>query len=143
VTLSILGFDFGLRRTGVAIGQTITGTATPLAVLHSVGDKPDWVSIEKLIKEWRPDKLVVGLPTHMDGSETTMTTAAKRFGNQLHGRFQLPVEWMDERLTSVAAEAQFVAARQAGLARRKQAKNLDSIAAQQIVQRWLAQTSHT
>lgn len=139
MTLTVLGFDFGLRRTGTAVGQTITGTATPLAVLYSVNEKPDWVSIEKLIKEWRPEQLIVGLPTHMDGSETEMTLAAKRFGNQLNGRFNLPVDWMDERLTSVAAESAFVAARQAGLARRKHAKNLDSVAAQQIVQRWLAQ----
>jgi len=101
---TVLGFDYGSKKIGVAVGQSVTQTVTPLITLPSKNQKPDWAAIEKQIKEWQPDILVVGLPVHLDGEEQPMTLAAKKFGNQLNGRFQLPVEFMDERLSSYEAE---------------------------------------
>ena len=101
---TLLAFDYGTRRIGIAVGQTLTGTARPLATLKSRNGKPDWEAIGRLIREWQPDRLVVGLPLHMDGSEQPMTELARRFGRQLEGRYNLPVEWADERLTSEEAE---------------------------------------
>ena len=102
---TILGFDFGTKRIGIAIAQEIIGTANPLTTVKAVKHKPDWESISKIIAEWQPDLLVVGLPLHMDGSEQPMTQAARRFSNQLNGRYQIPVELMDERLSSNEAES--------------------------------------
>lgn len=83
--LTLLGFDFGEKRIGIAVGQTLTGSVTPLTTLSAVKQQPDWAGIEALLKEWQPDLLIVGLPLHMDGSEQTLTQRAKRFGNQLKG----------------------------------------------------------
>ncbi len=102
---TLLGFDFGTKRIGIAIAQEVTGSANPLTTVTAVKHKPDWDSISKIIAEWQPDLLVVGLPLHMDGSEQTMTQAARRFSNQLHGRYQIPVALMDERLSSNEAES--------------------------------------
>ena len=102
---TLLGFDFGTKRIGIAIAQEVTGTASPLTTIKAIKHKPDWESISKIIAEWQPDLLVVGLPLHMDGSEQPMTQAAKRFSNQLHGRYQIPIALMDERLSSNEAES--------------------------------------
>lgn len=133
---TLLGFDYGQKRIGIAVGQTLTCTVTPLATLTAVNQKPDWRGIEKLIKEWRPDMLVVGLPLHMDGSEHELTQAARRFGHQLKGRYNLPVAWMDERLSSVEAEDYL---RQHGGKMRSQKQDIDKIAAGLILQSWLEQ----
>ncbi|HEB58077.1 MAG TPA: Holliday junction resolvase RuvX [Gammaproteobacteria bacterium] len=129
---TVLGFDFGTRRIGVAIGQTLTQSARPLTTLRARDGQPDWQEVNRLLAEWRPDALVVGLPVHMDGSEHERTQAARRFGNRLHGRFQLPVIWMDERLTSDEAERRL---REEG----GDADEVDAVAAQLIVQSWLDQ----
>ena len=100
-----MGFDFGTKRIGIAIAQEITGTANPLTTVNAVKHKPDWESISKIIAEWQPDLLVVGLPLHMDGTEQPMTQAARRFSNQLNGRYQIPIALMDERLSSNEAES--------------------------------------
>jgi putative holliday junction resolvase len=100
-----LGFDYGTKHIGVAVGQTVTATASPLAIVTGRNGKPDWARIEALVSEWQPDILVVGEPLNMDGSEQSMTEAARRFGRQLHGRFGLPVELADERLSTVEARA--------------------------------------
>ena len=102
---TLLGFDFGTKRIGIAIAQEVTGTANPLTTINAVKHKPDWESISKIIAEWQPDLLVVGLPLHMDGTEQEMTQAARRFSNQLNGRYQIPVALMDERLSSNEAES--------------------------------------
>lgn len=133
--LTLLGFDFGEQRIGIAVGQTLTGTVTPLVTLSSVKQQPDWMGIEALIKEWQPDRLIVGLPLHMDGREQTLTQRAKRFGNQLKGRYNLPVEWVDERLSSHAAE---MILREQGN-RRPDKQAIDKIAAGLILQSWLEQ----
>lgn len=96
----LLGFDFGTRRIGVAVGQRITGTARPLATVPVRHDRPDWEAIATLMAQWQPEAVVVGLPLNMDGSEQTVTARARRFGRQLNGRFGLPVHLMDERLST-------------------------------------------
>lgn len=136
---TVLGFDFGKARIGVAVGQTITGTATALEIVPAKEGIPDWQTLEKLIREWRPQLLIVGLPLNLDGQEQEMSRAARKFGNRLHGRFGLQVEMVDERLTSRAAESNFVQLRQQGSARRKDVKKLDAVAASLIVESWLAQ----
>lgn len=131
-----LGFDFGRRRIGVAVGEAITGSARPLRVLPVRQQHPDWNTIGHLIAEWRPDLLVIGVPRHADDTANAVTEAALRFGRQLHGRFRLPVATIDERLTSWEAERrQFEAAATAGR-RRSGASALDAEAAAVILESW-------
>ena len=127
----VLGFDFGRTRIGVAIGAAVTGTAQPLRVLSARRHGPDWDAIARLIAEWRPDLLVVGVPRHADDSAGTMTEAALRFSRQLHGRFQLPVATIDERLSSWEAEQRFAAT-----GRRHGDEALDDGAAAIILESW-------
>ena len=134
---TLLGFDYGTKRIGVAVGQDITRTVAPLTTLHSQNNKPDWDAIGKLITEWQPDRLVVGLPLHLDGSSQALTERVQRFGNQLKGRYNLPVEMMDERLTSHEAETELATRRG------KTAKaDIDALAAALILQSWLDQQSN-
>ncbi len=104
MTKTILAFDFGEKRIGVAVGNTITKTAEALKIIQEKNQDEKFKAIEALIQEWQPQLLVVGLPTHPDGAEHEMTQKAKRFGNQLHGRFQKEVVWVDERYTSVSVQ---------------------------------------
>lgn len=122
----VLGFDYGTRRIGVAVGQTLTGRATPLEILRARNHKPDWDGISRLIRHWQPARLVVGLPLYEDGTPSDMSAAAERFARQLHGRFQLPVEHIDEYLSSHAAAE-----------RAAKEKELDAVAAQVILESWL------
>jgi len=133
--LTLLGFDYGTRRIGVAVGQQVTATVTPLTTLHNRNGQPDWEAIGRLIAEWRPDRLVVGLPLHMDGTAQPMTDKARRFGHQLKGRYNLPVDWVDERLTSDAAEAAL-----AESGHRHHKDRIDAVAAALILQSWLDQS---
>jgi len=133
---TLLAFDFGHRRIGVAVGQTLTGTATALAVVP-VAAKPDWQMISRIIDEWKPVALVVGLPLAADGGETTMSEDARRFGRRLEGRYGVPVWYEDERLTSFSAEQRFAGARARGGMRRKDAALKDAMAAQIILENWL------
>lgn len=133
----LLAFDFGLRRIGVATGQTLTATASPLAVLQRRQAGTDWQAIERLVSEWRPEALVVGLPTRPDGSETESTRAAREFGRALEARFNLPVHFADERYTSREAASEFAEMRREGAARRKDRTMLDAIAAQRILETYL------
>ena len=137
---TLLAFDFGHRRIGVAVGQTLTGSASALAVV-STADKPDWQTITGIINEWKPVVLVVGLPLAGDGGETDMSEDARRFGRQLEDRYGIRVEYEDERLTSFSAEQRFVAARTQGSMRRKDAVLKDAMAAQIILENWLARLS--
>ena len=104
MTKTILAFDFGEKRIGVAVGNTITKTAEALKIIQEKNQEEKFKAIEALIQEWQPQLLVVGLPTHPDGAEHEMTLKAKRFGNQLHGRLQKEVVWVDERYTSVSVQ---------------------------------------
>jgi len=133
---TLLGFDYGKKRIGVAVGQKLTATATPAETLHSSNDQPDWAGIARLIETWRPQALVVGLPLHMDGTEHALTEAAREFGRELEQRFDLPVHLIDERLTSV--EAGHLLAGTTKNARRRKA-DIDKVAAQLILETWLGQ----
>ncbi|MBR9728214.1 Holliday junction resolvase RuvX [Shewanella intestini] len=102
---TVLGFDFGTKSIGIAIGQAITATARPLLSIKAVDGIPRWEEIGELIKEWQPDIVVVGLPLNMDGSEQEMTQRARKFANRISGRFGVKVETQDERLTTTDAKA--------------------------------------
>jgi len=136
---TLLAFDFGHRRIGVAVGQTLTGTANALAIVP-VSGKPDWLAITGIITEWKPAALVVGLPLAADGGDTQMSEDARRFGRRLEGRYGIPVWFEDERLTSFGAEERFVDARARGSMRRKDAALKDAMAAQIILENWLQST---
>lgn len=133
--LTAFGFDFGMKRIGLAIGQTLTCSANPLAILDAHDGIPQWEKIESLIQIWSAHVLVVGIPYNMDGSEQPLTLAARRFTSKLHSRFQLPVYTVDERLTTLEAKRQW--------RERKEQKNFklskqfDSYAAKLILEQWL------
>jgi putative Holliday junction resolvase len=125
-----------MKNIGIAVGQELTSTANPLTAIKARDGIPDWSQIEKLLKEWQPDLLIVGLPLNMDGTEQEMTAAAKRFGNRLNGRFNIPVEWQDERLTTYEALDQM------GIRSKmdsRQRSDVDQLSAQLILQSWLNQ----
>jgi len=103
--LTVMAFDYGTRRIGVAVGNTLTRLGQPVKTIAEASGDAVFKAIEGLLKDWQPNRLVVGLPCHPDGTEHAMSAKARRFGNQLHGRFQLPVEWVDERYTSAVLEA--------------------------------------
>lgn len=131
---TLLGFDFGIKRIGIAVGQSITGTATALCTINTRHGKPDWDRISGLIEHWRPEALVVGLPLHDDGSDSNLSKAARRFAQQLENRYRLPVHPMDERLSSHAAK-QFM--------RQSTSKQeVDAVAAMIILQNWLEIQAH-
>jgi putative Holliday junction resolvase len=132
----ILSFDFGFRRIGVAVGQTLTCTASALETV-SHGQRPDWAAIDRLVREWKPALFLVGLPLGAEGEETDMSKAARSFGAALQKRFSKDIEFVDERLTSRVAESRFAERRAAGILRRKDAGQLDAIAAQIICENWL------
>lgn len=136
----LLAFDFGLKRIGVATGQAVTGTASPLTVLQRHGDVTDWAAIGELLEEWRPGALVVGLPLREDGSESELTRAARRFAEQLRERFSLPVHFADERYTSSSARSDFAELRREGAVRRRDRNRLDAVAAQRILETFLDAT---
>lgn len=131
-----MGFDFGTVRIGVAVGETITGLAHPLTMIASEPLVQRFEQIGALLAEWQPNQIVVGLPTSLDGAEHEMTQRCRRFGNQLHGRFNLPVTWVDERLSSAEAEQRL---QQADQSARKAKANVDAVAAQILLQQWLDQ----
>jgi putative Holliday junction resolvase len=129
---TLLGFDFGPRKIGVAVGQAITRTATPLTTLRSQRDKPDWARIERLVREWRPSAAVVGLPHNMDDTEATIAPRARRFARQLEGRFGLEVHLVDERLTSIEARRR--------LGKKATSREIvDAMAATLILETWLGE----
>jgi len=102
---TLLAFDFGTRSIGVAIGQRITGTARPLTAIKAQDGTPDWNIIGRLLKEWQPESVIVGLPLNMDGTEQPLTARARNFANKIHGRFGVAITLHDERLSTVEARA--------------------------------------
>lgn len=133
-----MGFDFGAVRIGVAVGETVTGLAHPLTMIPSEPVAQRFEQIGALLAEWQPHQVIVGLPTYLDGSVHEMTQRCRRFGNQLHGRFNLPVDWVDERLSSAEAVQRL---QQAGKSARDSKDHMDAIAAQILLQQWLDQQS--
>lgn len=136
---TLLGFDFGTARIGVATGETETRMAQALTVIHGEANDVRFGAIGKLIDEWRPVRLVVGLPTALDGTATEMTARCKRFANQLNGRFGLPVSLVDERLSSAEAEEML---REVTHRWRERKQHLDALAAQRILQSFLDSKEH-
>ncbi|KLT72541.1 Holliday junction resolvase [Neisseria arctica] len=126
-----LAFDFGEARIGVAEGDAEVGIVHPLVTVSGDSNAAKFDEIARLIKEWQPVQLVVGLPTHSDGTEHELTRLSRKFGHRLHGRFKLPVYWVDERMSSLYAESLLAEAQVFG---RKQKAVLDQVAAQAILQ---------
>jgi putative Holliday junction resolvase len=127
---TLLCFDCGIKRIGTAVGQTITSTATALEIIKTINNKPDWDSISRLIKEWGPDRLIVGKPFHLDGSRQEMTNIAERFSRQLEGRYKIPVEMIEEQLSSYEARREL-----------KSTYDLDAVAARLILETWLSENT--
>ena len=123
---TLLCFDYGKKRIGTAVGQTITATATALETIKVINNKPDWDRISHLINEWHPDKLIVGHPLTLEGERQEMTDVAEHFGRQLKNRYGLPVEMMEEQLTSYEARRHL-----------KSTRELDPVAAKLILESWL------
>jgi len=133
--LTVLAFDYGTKRIGVAVGQTLTASARGLTTLHNPShNKPDWDAIERLLQEWRPQLCVVGLPLDQDGGEQEMSIRARRFANQLHGRYGVAVDTMDERFSSYEAEKILAENRRAAGYNRA---DVDRTAAELILNSWL------
>ena len=129
-----LGFDYGTKRIGVAVGNTVSGSATALDTIAVKNEQPDWLHITRLIEEWQPDALIVGWPIQMDESDNPVTPKAKRFGNRLHGRYQIMVHHVDERLSTHMALSEI---REAGYNSQRSRGLVDSYAAREILQTFL------
>ena len=136
---TVLAFDFGEKRIGVATGETLLGSAHPLVVIRAESNDDRFAAIGKLIAEWHPVQLVVGLPTHADGTPHETTRLAQKFAERLKRRYHLPVAFADERLTSLDAEARL---RETGRDSRAARPLLDAVAAQLILQTWFESPHH-
>ena len=129
-----LGFDYGTKRIGVAVGNNVSASASALDTILVRNEQPDWQHISRLIDEWQPDALIVGWPIQMDETDNPVTAKARRFGNRLHGRYRLPVHHNDERLSSHMALSEI---REAGYNARRSRGLVDSYAAREILQTFL------
>jgi putative holliday junction resolvase len=134
ITQTFLGFDFGTKHLGIAVGGSASGRAEALASASVRQGVPDWPLLDRLITEWQPAALIVGLPLNMDDSENAMTRAARKFGHRLQGRYNLPVHLVDERLTSVDAKNTLVESR---VPWKQRKARVDKLAAQTILQAYL------
>lgn len=134
----VLAFDVGKRIIGVAIGHRATGTARALTTINHQNGAIDWIAIDALVTEWQPDTFVIGLPLALDGGEQEMTRYARAFGKKLAQRHARVVHEVDERYTSQEASRRFAAQRAQGVAKRKHAAAIDALAAQIILEAWLA-----
>ena len=128
--MTILAFDYGTRRVGVAVGNSVSKVGQALKVIVAPNVDALFREIDSLVKEWQPDQLIVGLPVHPDGAEHEMTAKARRFGNQLTGRFNLPIEWVDERYTSAVLEEDH-----------RMQDNLDAHSAALILEQYFAESA--
>jgi putative Holliday junction resolvase len=138
-----LAFDFGLRRIGIASGDSITRRAAAVSTIDRPGGRVDWTAIESLIRTWQPAILVVGVPYNSDGSPGTLTEPAREFARELRVHARLPVELMDERWSSIEAAARLKWARQTGQrVRRVKKADIDAAAACVILERWFQEAPH-
>lgn len=135
---TIVAFDFGLKRIGIAAGDTLTTTASPRPAAPVGAAGPDWGQIEREVRALQPARLVVGAPYNVDGSPGAMLSRARQFANELKRRFALPVNLVDERFSSLEASAALTARRAAGERRRTRRADIDSTAAAVILERWLS-----
>lgn len=137
---TLMAFDFGMKRIGVAVGELRLGQARAVQTIAAEANAARFVAIEKLISEWQPTRLLVGQPLNEDGTPHEMTARCERFANQLRGRFALPVEPVDERFSSVVAEDEL---RMRGVDWRKSKTLVDAEAARIILQSWMDSHAHT
>ena len=135
---TVMAFDFGLSRIGVATGNCLIGTTTPLPVLRAKDGVPQWKALEDLVKEWQPDLLVVGEPLNMDGSPSDLSVRAEKFARRLHGRLGVEVVLVDERLSSFEAKS---TSREQGHNGDFRRRPVDSMAAELILKTWLAENA--
>jgi putative pre-16S rRNA nuclease len=134
---TVIAFDYGLNQIGVAVGQTLTATSTPLEVLKARDGQPDWLKLENILKDWQPTLLLVGLPLNMDGSESDFCQRARKFGRRLQGRFGIETKMMDERLSTREAKSRdFEKTGKRRQSYRDQA--IDNLAANIILESWLS-----
>ncbi|MDH5610932.1 MAG: Holliday junction resolvase RuvX [Gammaproteobacteria bacterium] len=133
---SVIGFDYGLKRIGIATGQTITNSATPITTLNQINGSPDWPALEQLINQWKPQALIVGMPYYLDGKENDMTKSVEAFCLELEQRFTLPVFKINEALSSYEAETMLKKNTKIG---KHNKHEIDKMAAAIIVQNWLNQ----
>ena len=134
---TIIAFDFGLQRTGIAVGNTLTGSASPECTLQSQNEQPNWQAISDLFNEWKPNQLVVGMPIELDGSENPLKKRIDRFCNQLNGRYNLPVDQENEQFTSIEAAGRLKQLRQSGRKKKVSKEDVDKIAASIILENWM------
>ncbi len=135
---TFLAFDFGLKCIGVAVGQSITRTASPLSIINAQNGIPNWRGIDNLITKWQPQALIVGVPVNLDGTNQEMTKYARDFAAQLHARYHLPVHEIDERLTTKSAREEIY---EKGGYKALQKEPIDSIAAKLILEDWMRESS--
>lgn len=139
---TVLGFDYGTARIGVAVLNTLAGIATPQSTVTARDGVPDWDAISRCIQEWRPARLVVGMPRKLDGSDSAMQTTIERFIRQLQGRYALPIDVVNEQLSSREAEQRLKLARQAGRKRKVRKEEIDQIAAAIILESWMQEYTY-
>jgi putative holliday junction resolvase len=135
--IKALGFDYGAQKIGVAYGQSLTGTASAVTIIKAKDGIPDWLEIESLLNEWKPNVVVVGLPFNSDGSESELLVRATKFANRIHGRFGIPCYGMDERLTSIEAKQLLLE----DDSRPNKKAAIDDIAARLILENWFSELS--
>ena len=136
---TLLAFDVGAKRIGVAVGNTISQSAREVGVLEVFETGPNWPALDRWMKEWSPNRLVVGDPATLDGGDQPIRKRARAFARQLQQRYRLPVEQVDERTSSIEAAQRFAAGRANGSRRRHDAAQLDALAAAVILERWLVE----
>jgi len=129
----MIAFDFGVKSIGVAIGQQITGTASPLSAVKAVDGIPQWQVLDDVFKEWEPSCIILGYPTNMDGSDQLLTARAKKFGQRLYNRYKIPVHGHDERLTTVEAKERLF---ELGGYKKLSKGKIDSVSAVLILESW-------
>ena len=139
---TLICFDYGVKRIGVAVGQELTRTANELETIKAIGNNPDWDSIARILKEWQPAALVLGLPLNDDGTETTLTKRVKKFSSALQEKYKLPVYYIDERLSSAEAESLIATSATKKRAMRRDKGMIDKVAAKLILQSWLDQIEY-
>lgn len=140
---TLLALDYGAKRIGVAVGSLATGIASALETVVAPARGPDWQRLDKLVDEWQPDLIVLGLPFNTDGSESNLTPAVREFAAELKTRFRIPVEFEDERYTSAEAETLLKDQRRQGIRNKKLRKeDVDAVAAQLIAESWMRNTAN-
>lgn len=135
---TVMGFDFGTQKMGMACGNSLSGTAQPLAIFPMRDGIPDWDKLEKLIAEWKPNVCVVGLPLNMDDSESELSARARKFARRLRHRLNIPVWMVDERLTTREARNSLLSYQQQGHGKKT---NADSLAATMLIESWFREAS--